>query len=281
MRRIGTIVLLAAVWIELSATIVSAQMYPGRYRNHSSYDIDAYDAAVGMNALNNANNAYRDMAQNYQAWRQQPSSQQMGIPRGAMDSDAQQRSQAIFSQQQANRDWWFQTQQQQVAQRQTETAQLPYQSLAAQPPPRAMQPQDQPPQDQAALQRQYEAAQGERARARRLYETAEFAPGFESATPAVPPAATDIIKWSPVLQAPQFAVQRARIEAPYRRSSKGLSTPTAKDYQDMIAATGQMKLILKDLAGSISAQDYLNAEAFLDQLAAEAHGRLEKASPKK
>jgi hypothetical protein len=279
MRRIGTIVLLAAVWIELSSTIVTAQMYPGRYRNHSSYDIDAYDAAVGLNALNNANNAYRDMAQNYQAWRQQPSSQQMGAIRGAMESDAQQRSQSIFSQQQANRDWWFQTQQQQVAQRQTEAAQPQYQSLAPPPPPQAMQPQNQV--DEAALQRQYAAAQGERARAQRLYETAQFAPGFESATSAVPPAATDIIKWSPALQAPQFAEQRARIEAPYRRSAKGLSTPTAKDYQDMLAATGQMKLILKDMATGISAQDYLNTEAFLDQLAAEARGRLEKASPKK
>jgi hypothetical protein len=279
MRRIGMIVLLAAVWLEMSATTGSAQMFPSRYRYHSSYDVDAYDAAVGLNALNNANNAYRDRAQNYQAWRQQPSPQQTGAIRGTMDADAQGRSQAIIGQQQANRDWWFQTQQQQAAQRQGEVAQQPYQSLAVPPPPRAMQPQDQV--DQAALQRQYEAAQRERYQTRRRYELAQFAPGFESASPAAPPVATDIIKWSPVLQAPQFAEQRARIEAPYRRGAKGLSTPTAKDYQDMIAATGQMKLILKNMATEISAQDYLNAAAFLDQLAAEARGRLEKASPKK
>ena len=42
-----------------------------------------------------------------------------------------------------------------------------------------------------------------------------------------------------------------------------------------------MKLILQGMAAGISAQDYLNTEAFLDQLAAEARGRLEKVSPKK
>ena len=49
----------------------------------------------------------------------------------------------------------------------------------------------------------------------------------------------------------------------------------------MIDAAGQMKAILKGMASYVAAQDYLNAEAFLDKLAAEARGRLEDATAKK
>ena len=47
----------------------------------------------------------------------------------------------------------------------------------------------------------------------------------------------------------------------------------------MIDATGQMKAILGRMTAEISAQEYLNVEKFLDQLAAEARERIEKAQP--
>jgi hypothetical protein len=290
MRRTCMIAVLTAAWMALSTATASAQMFPGRYRNNSSYDMDAYDAAVGINALNSANNAARSTAQAYQAWSQQ-SSQQMAATqsdiRSAMDAGAQQRAQNIYGQQQASRDWWFQTQQQQAAQRQAEAAQQ-----QDQPAPRQVQatqrqysaaPQPAPTPQRQDLDAQWrdQEAQWQDQAVRRQEHAALFNSGFESAPPDMPRAATDIIKWLPLLQAPQFAAERARVEAPYRRSSKGPIIPTAKDYQDMIAATGQMKVILKGMVTYITAQQYLNAEAFLDQLAAEARGRLEMAAPKK
>lgn len=105
--------------------------------------------------------------------------------------------------------------------------------------------------------------------------------GFESAPQATePPVAMDVIQWLPVLRNPRFAQERAMIEAPYRRNPTGLSIPTADDYKNMIETTGRMKETLKQMTAEISAQEYLDAEAFLDQLATEARQRLEKAQPK-
>jgi hypothetical protein len=98
--------------------------------------------------------------------------------------------------------------------------------------------------------------------------------GFEAATFAgqTPRAATDVIPWLPVLCDPRFAAQRAIVEAPYRRQPK--SNPTVADYQSMIVAAGQMKAILGQMTAEISAQEYLGAEKFLDQLATEASARI-------
>ena len=49
----------------------------------------------------------------------------------------------------------------------------------------------------------------------------------------------------------------------------------------MIEAVGQMKTILKSMTDDISAREYLDAEAFLDRLAGEARGKLDKAAVKK
>ncbi len=239
MRRTCLIAVIAAVWIGMSAATVSAQLWPGsRYRNGS---YDGYDegAVAAAAALGSADSATRTTAQSYQAWSQRAASSQMsgmesGI-RSAVNAGDQQYAQNLNSQQQAGRNWWFQVQQQQAAERQAQASR--YAAMSA---------------------------------------------GFESAQTAnAPKANTDIIKWPPLLQAPQFAAERTKIEAPYRRSSKGLSTPTADDYRNMIKATEQMKAILKGMTANITAEEYFSSEAFLNQLAAEARGRLESAAPKK
>ncbi len=46
----------------------------------------------------------------------------------------------------------------------------------------------------------------------------------------------------------------------------------------MIDAAQRMKTILGQMTATISAQDYLGAVKFLDELAAEARGRIEKSS---
>jgi hypothetical protein len=198
--------------------------------------------------------------------------------RNEMDADAARRAQSVSGSQQSGADWWFQAEQQQSAQRRQaarqEVAPPPIEAVPS--PSYVAPPQDQPAQwrDDGDEQRQYDAVRWQN-------EMAFHSPGIDSHRFVVPPAATDVIKWPPALQVPRFAEQRRRIEAPYRRSATGLSTPTAKDYEDMIDAVGKMKATLKGATGYLTAKEYLDAGAFLDQLAAEVRARLEKAEAKK
>ncbi len=239
MRRTALIAVIFAVCIGMSAATVSVQMFPRSRYNRSSYD--GYDdgALAAAAALNSADNAERNASQSYQAWSQQAASSQMsGVESGiqsAMNAGDQQYAQNLHNRQQAGRDWWFQVERQQVAQRRAQASR--YAAMTA---------------------------------------------GFESAPAANGPKAnTDIIKWLPLLQAPQFAAQRTLIEAPYRRNSKGLSTPTVDDYRNMIKAAEQMKAILKGMTAEITAEEYFDSEDFLNRLAAEARERLEQAAAKK
>ncbi len=88
--------------------------------------------------------------------------------------------------------------------------------------------------------------------------------------------ATDIIPWPAVLWDSRFAQQRTVVEAPYRRDAGKQVTRTVADYESMIEAAGQMKLILGEMTSELTAQEYLHADKFLDQLAAEARGRIEQ-----
>jgi hypothetical protein len=97
--------------------------------------------------------------------------------------------------------------------------------------------------------------------------------------PTAPQAQTDIIAWPPVLCDARFAEQRAMVEAPYRRVPKGQAKPTVEDYQNMIKAVDQMKILLNEMTSEVSAQVYLHAEKFLDQLATEARGRIGQTKP--
>lgn len=85
-----------------------------------------------------------------------------------------------------------------------------------------------------------------------------------------PPKADDLIKWPALLRNSRFAEQRATVEAPYRRPSSEDGGPTVDDFHKMVDATAEMKLILKGMANEIRASQYLDAEKFLDTLAAEA-----------
>jgi len=249
MRRMSMALVLAVSFL-MPSTMALGQAWPGygRYRGgyggYGGYGDDAgvfatYSSAISDASMRSA--AQADHLAGERAAALQRAAVQSGI-RNTLSSQADARTQSILSQQQSNRDWWFQVQEQQMAQR------------------RAM-----------------AASSGAGVSA--------SAVGFES-TPtasATPEANTDIIRWLPILCEPEFAEQRARVEAPYRRGSGGLGTPTAADYRDMIDAAQQMKTILGKMTARISAQDYLGAEKFLDRLSAEAKERLSKegASDKK
>jgi len=227
MRRIYPLAFFAVIWLLMPAMPTMAQFWPG-------YGYGYGYGAWGGYGMSNSTNRYiaqSDRIAGERAARQQRTAQQNSI-RNTMAADARQRTQEIQGQQQSDRNWWFQVQQQQVAQR--------------------------------------------RSAGPRMAAPMVPATSFEPAAPTTSRASTDIIKWLPVLCDPQFADLRAKVEAPYRRASKGLSNPTADDYRGMIEATAQMKTILKGMAAKISAQEYLNAETFLDKLASEAQDRIEK-----
>ena len=163
---------------------------------------------------------------------------QNGI-RNTLINQAQSQTNAIQSQRQSNQDWWFQYQSQQMAERRAEAYRTPPAGSVAMAP-------------------------------------AVAAPAAPAATP--PTASTDIIRWLPLFEDPRFAQPRAAIEAPYRRSPPGLSTPTVDDYRNMVKAVEQMKAISAQMTGEISARDYLQAEAFLKQMGQEASQRADRVS---
>jgi hypothetical protein len=162
---------------------------------------------------------------------------QSGI-RNTLTSQAQQRTDEIMDQQQANQNWWSQVQTQQMEQRQARE----YGSPAA-------------------------VAAG--------LGAGVAAGGFAPASPS-PAVATDIIKWPRALQEREFASWRTQIEAPYRRSPPGLSAPTLNDYRQMAKAVEDMKAVLEWRLGQdgLATQDYQQANAFLSTLGQEVRGRL-------
>jgi hypothetical protein len=276
MCRASITALLALVCVDCLATTLPAQLFPVSGRRTSN-GYDWYDASVGFNAIRDSNASSRDMAQGYQAWRQQAASAGSGYGASAGPAPV-----SSYAPPQSNRDWWFQTEQRQMAAQQSAAAATP---AYVPPPTRSSAVSREFAEDEVRL----EASQPQRERAEWQYDSMKqqgndlnrlsaAGAGFEAESPT---AATDIIPWLPVLQAPQFAKQRARIEAPFLRDgAKRLSTPTAKQYEDMIAAAAEMKNILKNMAADVSAEEYLEAVAFLDQLAGEARGRLPKTDAK-
>jgi hypothetical protein len=248
MRHGFTVVLSLATCLSVSAFTAMGQMHPGRhgyYGQRASGGYGGYDDYYGGNdawgavasAMNTTSSRYaaqQDRMAGQAAADMQRGMMQSNI-RNTLSTQAEMRTQNIIGQGEANRDWWFQVQQQQAAQRQ---------SMAAAHAPIAMM-------SAAGLE------------------------AVSSPTPQ-PSAATDVIKWQSTLCEPRFSADRAKVEAPYRRAPKGKAAPTTADYQNMIDAAQHMKLLLGQMTADISAQDYLGAEKFLDQLAAEAHGRIEQ-----
>lgn len=241
MRRASLITLLVLTIAYLDTTSAMGQMFPrgGRRGGYGGYDGYGYDFGVTYD-LSTAGNAARYTAQadrlaGERAATQQQAAMQSRI-NATMASNVASRQQAIYSQQQSARDWWFQAQQQQMSQQ------------------RAM-----------SYGAGYAASTG-----------IEAAASKQEAK-----ATNDIIQWAPILYDPRFAEDRAKIEAPYRRAPKGLSVPTPDDYKTMIETVGHMKATLKTMTGDLTAQEYLDADAFLDQLAGEAKERLAKTEEQK
>ena len=93
-----------------------------------------------------------------------------------------------------------------------------------------------------------------------------------------PPAAMDIIKWPTVLQEQCFASERAKIEAPYRRTPPKLSIPTPADYRQMAGTVEDMKAVLEwRLKEGVDTADYNAAKAFLDSWVQEVATRAQAA----
>ena len=94
----------------------------------------------------------------------------------------------------------------------------------------------------------------------------------------VAPAATDVIQWPTALEAESFASERAKIEAPYRRTPHKLSEPSMADYQKMLPVIDNMQAMLDwQLKEGLRTNDYNAAVAFLSEMSREASGRVDLA----
>lgn len=223
-------VVLTPFCLSLVPAAASAQFWPGH-----GYGIGGFGGWGGAQVAAEADATMRNIASQEHAASQSIAAQQSAAMqaniRNTLSTQADIRTQSMLSQQQSHRDWWFQVQQQQSAQR----------------------------------------------RARQGGAVPAAGPAHVPTAPTlrVPPIATDIIPWPPVLWDSRFDEQRAAVEAPYRRNVGKQASRTAADYEGMIEAAEQMKVVLGAMTSEISAQDYLHAQKFLDQLAAEARGRIE------
>ncbi len=122
---------------------------------------------------------------------------------------------------------------------------------------------------------QQQSQQMAQRQAREQYGTQPISPGIAPAG-GPPPAAMDIIQWPTVLQDQCFATERAKIEAPYRRSPPKLSIPTLADYRQMAGTVEDMKAVLEwKLREGIATADYETAKAFLNRLGADVANRVQ------
>jgi hypothetical protein len=251
MRKTYVLGIVAVVWLVTPPTMLLAQRLsrPGGSRGYGGYggygDYGDYSADAGvmglftssMNQASVSRAVQSDRLAGQNAAMQQRSMVQSEV-RNTLSTQANSRTQDILSQQQSNRDWWFQVQQQQTARRQT-----------------------------------YEY--GSPALVSAGFSAEPVTGGFAVASP-LPEVSMDIIKWPCALQEQMFASRRALIEAPYRRSPPALSAPTANDYRDMVKTVDEMKAMLEwrlSVNSGLETSDYEQAKAFLDQLSQEASER--------
>jgi hypothetical protein len=242
MRKIYVLGILAMIWLVTSPAMVLSQRFGrgGGYGGYGGYGDDAgvmalQSSAISQASARNAAQSNRLMGQNIAM--QQGAMMQSGI-RNTLSSQADSRTQNILSQQQSNRDWWFQVQQQQAAGR-------PNYGRGAPAP----------------------ASCG--------YGAEPMSEGLIAADSS-PPAAMDIIKWPTALQEEEFASRRALIEAPYRRTPPASNLPTADDYRDMVKNADEMKAILEwrlTVMSGLDTNNYEQAKSFLDKLGKEASER--------
>ena len=119
MRTVAVAKFLLVGWMALSAGTAWAQWYP--YSPYGTYGY-GWGGWGGDSAMINNVAAGRRQDQNLAA--AQNAAVQMGI-RNTLSSQADARNQALRSQHQSSRDWWFQMQQQQNAERQARASQPP------------------------------------------------------------------------------------------------------------------------------------------------------------
>ena len=115
-----------AVGVIVSPGSAVGQMWRGNYGYPYGYGgwggAALLSSASQYNTTRNIQSANQLAGQNIAA--QQSAAMQNNI-RNTMLTQAQSQTQNILSQRQSNQDWWFQVQQQQVAQRQSASARMP------------------------------------------------------------------------------------------------------------------------------------------------------------
>ncbi len=235
--RVVVLAALAAALL-LVQTATAQIVYPRQNYYGGYYGAwDAYPYGPGSTYNTTLDNAAQQKMLGQSEAAAQRAAMQSGI-RSTLSNQATAWNQATNNRRQDDRDWWFQTQQQQLAQRQAQQAYRPAPAAAA----------------------------------------PAFEPATATAaTVASPARANDIINWRPILYDRRFDALRAAVEAPYlRNGGKPLSQPTAADYRNMIKAFEQMKVVLKQMDAQISAREYLDTCQDIDGLIKQSRDRAEQ-----
>lgn len=104
-----------------------------------------------------------------------------------------------------------------------------------------------------------------------------------STTPATRPASpppTEGTGWPSLLGAAQFAEPRAELEKLLAADAASEAGLTSEEYKEIVAAAGQMKEILRGMAGRLNAAEYLLVDDFLNELIAKYQAKAEPTKPR-
>jgi hypothetical protein len=236
--------LIGGVIIALLAEVetASAQFVPRRGFRGGYYD---YDACIYPD-INQTNAAYQQAYTQEREYQAQSSMARTAAWQNINQSVAQQanlQTQSMLAQRQATQDWWFQTQAQQVANRQARAS---------------YQPTSLPKSDSAE----------------------SYDPALQA--PPQKPAAKEIMLWPTLLKSSPFDTLRAEVESPFRRAYVDNKPLTADDYRGILRSLDAMKAKLKEMSSQVVESEYAAVENYLNELSADAQKRLEaRLSPKR
>jgi hypothetical protein len=154
----------------------------------------------------------------------------------SMAQQADMRTQSMTADRQSAKDWWFQTQAQQVASRQARAS---------------YQPMSLPPLSDGT------------------FDDSASKPRSQASAPK------EIMIWPTLLKNSQFDDYRNEVEAPFRRAYADKKPLTADDYRGILNAIDKMKIKLEGMSLQIIESEHATVNGYLDELAADAQKRLD------
>jgi hypothetical protein len=226
----------------LQAGTAFAQIAPrrslGGNRGGGYYSLDP----VIFPNINQTNAAYQQAASQARANQAQSAMARTSAWQNINQSMMQQanmRTQSMAADRQSAKDWWFETQTQQAAERRARASYQPTNLPSLSPA--------------ATLELANEIAR----------------------QPDPTPAQKEIMLWPTLLKGSAFDQYRARVEAPFRRSYAEKTPMTADDYRGILQAIDEMKSKLEGMSSQVIESEFAAVNGYLDELATDAQKRLD------